>query len=79
MKIEFSAEAEKNVDEDFRGVATSSEGEYIWIICDDGAVCLGAVPHDNKPCLVYDRVEWKEAFIKQGPFTKYNGVVTISN
>jgi len=73
MKIEFSEKTEqkKLSFEEARGVLADNDGE-VWIVEDSVILYVNGLTH-------YTLGEWNDTFEKYGPFTKYNGVVTISN
>jgi hypothetical protein len=73
MKIEFSEKAEykKLSFEEAKGVLADSDGE-VWIVEGDVILYMNELTH-------YTLGEWYNAFKQYGPFTKYNGAVTISN
>jgi hypothetical protein len=74
MKIEFSekvAPKELSFDE-AKGVLADNDGE-VWIVEED------VILYVSEEFALYNLGEWYNAFKKHGPFTKYNGVVTISN
>ena len=81
MKVEVKNDAlNSEIDEDFRGLLINSD-QCIWLVCDDGAVAFGTTDELNNggPPLVYNRLEWASAILNQGPFTVFNGSVTLSN
>lgn len=74
MKIEFSEKAEQkelSFDE-ATGVLADSDGE-IWLVDEGQAFYMAdGIAH-------YTESQWIKVFKNYSPFTKYNGVVTISN
>jgi len=68
------------VTEDFRGLTIDADGA-IWLVVASGAVCFGDEDslNDGDPPLAYDRGEWRDALKKQGPFTVFNGSITLEN
>jgi hypothetical protein len=79
MKIEFSEKAEpKELSfEEATGVLADRDGE-VWIVDDEDGVVLYVNANANE--LTHYTIHQRyNAFKKYGPFTKYNGVVTISN
>lgn len=74
MKVRFTKYIEEQSFEDVVNTLYKDKDGMMWFRCEGGAVFL-----DEDSGTVYSEEEWQEAISTFGPFTVFNGSITLEN